>query len=109
MISVLFCSRAKDNPASNLPRLLDSAVEFVHPDERDKIEFLIKFDDDDDTRPADSFFAKYPFSIRTFTWARGEGRHYLHHAQEYLFTQRDPRSRFLIMTADDFRFTRPGF
>jgi hypothetical protein len=109
MISVIFCSRAKDNPDSNLKRLLDSAAEHVQPEERDKIEFLIKFDDDDDQRPPDSFFADYPFQIRTYVWSRGEGRHYLHHAQEYLFTERDPRSRFCLMTADDFRFTRTGF
>ena len=109
MISVLFCSRVKGNPASNLPRLLDSAVEHIRPQERQDIEFLIKYDDDDDERPPQSFFDKYPFAVRTFAWSRGEGRHYLHHAQEYLFTQRDPRSRFCLMTADDFAFFRTGF
>ena len=63
--------------------------------EHDKIEFLIKYDDDDTERPPASFFAKYPFSIRTFAWSRGEGRHSLHHAQEYLFAQRDPLSLLL--------------
>jgi hypothetical protein len=109
MISVLFCSRLKGNPDSNLPRLLDSAADLLTPRERGQIEFLIKYDDDDDQRPAPDFFAKYPFPVRTFVWARGEGRHYLHHAQEYLFTCRDPRSRFCLMTADDFYFTRGGF
>src|SRR5262249_19199861 len=91
MISVLFCSRTKDNPASDVLALLDSAVVHVAPEDHDKIEFLIKFDDDDDRRPPDDAFAKYPFAVRTFCWSRGEGRHYLHHAQEYLFAQRDPR------------------
>src|SRR6516164_9863919 len=109
MLSVLFCSRVKDNPDSDLPRLLGSAEAHIAAHERDKIEFLIKYDDDDDQRPPDSFFAKYPFTIRRFVWSRGEGRHSLHHAQEYLFTQRDPRARFLLMTADDFYFTRTGF
>ena len=109
MISVLFCSRVKDNPDSALPRLLDSAVEHIAPHERDNIEFLIKFDDDDEVRPPESFFAKYPFAIRTFTYSRGQGRHSLHHAQEYLFAQRDARSRFCLMTADDFVFNRTGF
>ena len=109
MISVIFCSRVKNNPDSNIPRLLDSAATHVRPEERDQVEFLIKFDDDDDSRPPDSFFARYPFAIRTFVWGRGEGRHHLHHAQEYLFAQRDPRSRFLLMTADDFYFNRTGF
>ncbi|MBY0514873.1 MAG: hypothetical protein K2P78_13280 [Gemmataceae bacterium] len=109
MISVVFCSRAKDNPDSNLPRLLDSTADHTTPAERTQIEFLIKHDADDDRRLPDAAYAKYPFPVRTFTWSRGEGRHGLHHAQEYLFAQRDPRSRFCLMTADDFYFTRPGF
>jgi hypothetical protein len=106
MISIIFCSRAKDNPDSNLKRFLDSAVAHTTEEERKQIEFLIKFDDDDETRPPESFFAAYPFQIKTFCFSRGEGRHYLHHAQEYLFAQRDPRSRYCFMTADDFYFIR---
>jgi hypothetical protein len=109
MISVIFCSRVKDNPDSNVARLLDSAVAYTRPEERAQLEFLIKYDDDDDQRPPDSFFAPYPFSIRTFAWSKGEGRHHLHHAQEYMFAQRNPRSRFCLMTADDFKFTRANF
>jgi hypothetical protein len=109
MLSVLFCSRVKDNPDSDVKRLLDSAVAHLSPEEHSQIEFLIKYDSDDNLRPPDSFFARYPFPVRTFVWSRGEGRHGLHHAQEYLFAQRDPRSRFLLMTADDFYFTRSGF
>jgi hypothetical protein len=102
MLSIIFCSRVKDNPDSNIKRLLDSTADCVSPKERDHIEFLIKYDDDDDQRPPDSFFEQYPFSIRRFFWSRGEGRHALHHAQEYMFTQHDPRSRFCLMTADDY-------
>ena len=109
MLSILFSSRVKDNPASNVRKLLDSAVAHTTPDERRRVEFLIKYDDDDDQRPPDSFFAGYPFAFRTFTWSRGEGRHSLHNVQEYLFAQRDPRSRLCLMLADDFYFTRPGF
>jgi hypothetical protein len=89
--------------------MLDSAVAHLRPEERDRIEFLIKYDHDDDQRPPASFFERYPFRIRTFVWSRGEGRHSLHHAQEYLFAQRDPLSRFCLMTADDFHFIRRGF
>ena len=109
MISVLFCSRAKENPDCGLERLLDSTVACTTPAEQKQIEFLIKFDSDDDKRLPDSFFAKYPFPVRTFCWARGEGRHALHHAQEYMFAQRDPRSKWCLMTADDFYFNRSGF
>jgi hypothetical protein len=109
MLSVLFCSRAKDNPGYGLPILLESAVRHILPEERERVEFLIKFDDDDIARMTDAELARYPFAIRTFAWSRGEGRHGLHHAQEYLFAQRGPRSRLCLMTADDFVFTRPGF
>ena len=51
MISVLFCSRVKDNPDSNIARLLDSAAAFISPAESRQIEFLIKYDDDDDATP----------------------------------------------------------
>src|SRR5262245_26568818 len=104
MMSVIFCSRVQNNDDSNIERLLDSTLEFTTPAERSQIEFLVKYDEDDQARPPDSFFLKYPFPIRRFVWSRGEGRHSLHHVQEYLFTQRDPRSRFLLMTADDFYF-----
>lgn len=109
MISLLFCSRARDNAACELVRLLDSLVQHTTDFERTQLEVLIKFDDDDTHRPADAVLASYPFPIRTYVWSRGEGRHALHHAQEYLFAQRDPRSRFCLMTADDFVFHRDGF
>ena len=109
MLSVLFCSRAQDNPDCGLQRLLDSAAACTTPGEREQIEFLIKFDNDDTARLSDAALAAYPFAVRPFRWSRGEGRHGLHHAQEYMFAQRDPRSRFCLMTADDFIFTRPGF
>ena len=109
MISVIFCSRVKGNPDSNVRRLLDSVVAHTTPQEREQLEFLIKYDDDDDERPPDGFFASYPLRIRTFCWSRGEGRHGLHHVQEYLFAQRDPRARFCLMTADDFYFVRCGW
>jgi hypothetical protein len=109
MISVIFCSRVKDNPDSNIKRLLDSAAAYTSPEERKRLEVLVKFDSDDDLRPPDSFFAGYPFPVRTFVWSQGEGRHSLHNVQEYLFAQRDPRSRFCLMMADDFKFHRPGW
>lgn len=109
MISILFCSRVKDNPDSNIARLLDSTVATTTPEERGRIEYLVKYDADDDARPPESLLQAYPFPVRTFQWSRGEGRHYLHHAQEYLFTQRDRRSRFILMMSDDFYFTRPGW
>ena len=73
MISVIFCSRVKDNPDSALERLLDSAVMHIAPEERDQIEFLIKYDDDDEQRPPDSFFDAIPsrFAVSSGRAARG--------------------------------------
>src|SRR5207245_972175 len=70
VISVIFCSRVKDNPDSNFGRLLDSIVATTSPGERRQIEVLIKFDSDDDCRPQEGFFSQYPFAIKTFTWSR---------------------------------------
>ncbi len=109
MISVLFCSRAKGNPDSGLRGLLDSAVATTTPAEREQLEFLVKFDSDDDERMTDAELAAYPFAVKAFSWSRGEGRHGLHNAQEYLFTERNPAGRFCLMTADDFVFIRPGW
>jgi glycosyltransferase involved in cell wall biosynthesis len=109
MISILFCSRVKDNPASGLRSFFDSLVKTTTPQERAQLEVLIKFDSDDQDRPGEEFFASYPVTVRTFVYSRGEGRHSLHHAQEYLFAQRDPRSRFILLTADDFIFNRCGW
>jgi hypothetical protein len=109
MLSILFCSRARGNPDCGLPALLDSATRHIRPGERGDVEFLIKFDDDDDARMSDAELGRYPFSVRSFSWSRGEGRHGLHHAQEHLFAQRSPRSRMCLLTADDFVFTRSGF
>lgn len=109
MLSVIFCSRLKDNPDSNIERLLESAADHTGPEERKQIEFLVKFDDDDDLRPSETSLTRYPFSVRTFCYSRSEGRHSLHHAQEYMFAQRDRSSRFCLMTADDFYFTRSNF
>ena len=50
MLSVIFCSRVKDNPDSNIQRLLDSAVRYTRPEERTQLEFLIKYDADDDAK-----------------------------------------------------------
>ena len=61
MISVLFCSRVKDNPDSNIARLLDSAAAFISPAESRQIEFLIKYDDDDDGAPRTVSLPAIPF------------------------------------------------
>lgn len=109
MLSVIFASRVQGNPASNVARLLHSAVATIDPADHRRIEFLIKYDDDDTLRPSNEALAGFPFDVRTFVYSRGEGRSELHHFQEYLFAQHNPAARFCMFAADDFHFTRSGF
>lgn len=109
MLSIIFASRVLDNLDSQVKKLLDSTVKCVDPEDYSKIEFLIKYDHDDIHRPHDKFFEKYPFPIKTFTYARGEGRHYNNHHCEYLFANRNPSFKWVMNMSDDFIFTRKGF
>jgi len=106
MISFILTSRVKGNKDSNIGRFLDSLRDCTRPE---NVEVILKYDTDDDQRPSDEFFKRYPFPIKVFTWSRGEGRHAIHEAHPYLFTQHDPRSRFITISADDFTFVRKGF
>jgi hypothetical protein len=47
--------------------------------------------------------------VRDFSWSRGEGRNGVHLDHFYLFSEHDPRSRFVMIGSDDFQITRPGF
>lgn len=107
MISFILSSRVKNNQDTAIGSLLDSVSANVS--KPSNVEFLIKYDDDDDQRPSDDFFKKYPFDVRTFTWSRGEGRHALHWDHTYLFTQHHPLAKFVIIASDDFIFTRKNF
>ncbi len=107
MISLILSSRVKNNPDSNIGRMLESLSACVSLPSN--VEVLIKYDSDDDAMPPKSLFDRYPITCRTFQWSRGEGRHSIHNDHMYLFAQHDPRSRFAMIVSDDFTFTRPGF
>jgi hypothetical protein len=109
MLSIIFASRVNGNSDSQLRKLLESAVECISPDDYGKVEFLIKYDRDDEKRPNAGFFAKFPFEVRTYTYERGEGRHYNHHHCEYLFANTNPDFKWVMNMSDDFVFTRNGF
>lgn len=101
------CSRLDGVNQNHTKRLLDSAVECVS--NYDNVEFLIKYDSDDDWRHEDKVFESYPFKIKTFVYNRGEGRKDLHLFYNYLFTQRNPKSKFVMILTDKTRFIRKGF
>lgn len=107
MLSIIFCSRVKGNPDGNIKRFLDSLIDCGAT--KENCEIIIKYDDDDDLKPNNSFFEQYPINIKIYQWSRGEGRHSIHTDHFYLFTQHDPKSRFVMLGSDDFTFNRFGF
>jgi len=107
MITIILTSRIKDNKDSNLENLLNSLVNCGG--NINNCEILIKFDTDDDEQPNEDFFSKFPLTIKKFIWSRGEGRHSIHLDHFYLFSQRNIKSKFILLCADDFTFTHHGF
>lgn len=108
-LSIMVSSRVDKNTDSNIFRLLDSAVQFVDPEDYGRIEFILKYDFDDQKRPDPSEFHRYPFAVKVFIYERGEGRHYNHHFSEFGFANRNTSFRWAMSMADDFYFTRHGF
>lgn len=107
MLTLLLTSRVKDNKDSNIDKLLSSLVDCGG--NKGNCEVLIKYDNDDTQQPDESYFLKYPFDVKKFVWSRGEGRHSIHLDHFYLFTQKNPKSKFVLLCADDFTFINPGF
>ena len=106
MLTVILSSRVHGNPDSNIWKMLDSLASCGA--NWNNCEVLIKYDTDDMDRPAPGDLP-YRFPIKQYVWSRGEGRHGIHLDHFYLFAQHDPRSRFMLLVADDFTFTRKGF
>ena len=107
MLTVLLTSRVKDNKDSDMDNLL-SSLQRCGADQTN-CEVLIKYDTDDDRQPDESYFSKFPFQVKKFVWSRGEGRHSFHLDHFYLFTQRNRDSKFILLCADDFTFTKENF
>lgn len=109
MLSVIMCSRLKDNSDSNMPLFLKSLNASLLNDEVRKVEVLIKTDRDDEHRPDLSDIHKYNFPIKVITTSRNEGRLSLHQAYQYLFTRKSLHSKYVMIASDDFVFIRQGF
>lgn len=123
LITFIMCSRKKDNPDSKLKDFLDSLIKYIPDGEKSKIEVLIKFDSDDtdsyrtilnrnygsvNRYDQPNFLATVPTYIRPFVYARGEGRRSLQNDYMFLFTQRNPHSKFISFVTDDCVFIRPN-
>lgn len=107
MISILLSSRIKNNPDSNLLGMINSIISTCTPEELTKLELIIKYDDDDEY--INNHLITAPFDIKEVTYNRCTGRSHLHHFNEYLFTLKNHKSKFILQVADDFIFTRPGW
>lgn len=107
MLTLILTSRVKGNKDSNLDNMLSSLQKCGANEEN--CEVLIKFDSDDDMQPDELQFLKFPFKVKKFIWSRGEGRHGFHLDHFYLFSQRNLKSKFVLLCADDFTFIKPGF
>ncbi len=107
MLSLILTSRVHGNPDSNIGRLLNGLKDCGGT--KDNCEVLLKYDSDDIAAPDDAYFRQFPFKVKRFVWSRGEGRHSIHLDHFYLFSQRDMRSRFMLLSSDDFSFTHKGF
>lgn len=104
MLTIILTSRVSGNKDSNIHRLLQSLEDCGSQN----CEVLIKYDTDDDLQFSQEDF-KYSFPVKKFVWSRGEGRHGIHLDHFYLFSQRNLRSKFVLLCADDFVFDRKGF
>lgn len=99
-------SRVKNNPDSNIHNMIQSLISCGAT--VDNCELLIKYDqDDEDAKKID--LTKYPINVKRFCWSRGEGRHSIHLDHFYLFSKHSKQSRFVMLSSDDFTFTRKGF
>jgi len=107
MLTIILTSRVKDNKDSNIDNLLSSLERCGG--NKNNCEVLVKYDYDDDQQPNEEFFSKFPFDVKKFVWSRGEGRHSFHLDHFYLFSQRNMDSKFVLLCADDFTFTKNNF
>lgn len=97
-------SRSKNNHSSNLKKQLESILEFSSANELNKIECIVKFDDDCEIP---SFINNFPFRIKYCQYARGAGRWEIQNVQTYLSRLRESSSRYILVLSDDFVIKRP--
>ncbi len=123
LITFIMCCRIKENPDSQLLKFLESFKTKLEDTERPKVELLVKFDTDDDVanktiynrnyegnkHHQPNLLLNYSNKFRHFVYARGEGRYSLHNDYMFLFSQRNPHSKFISFVTDDCFFMRGGF
>ena len=114
MISFLVMCRFRQgylaNPKIiNLFSVLDKAVEDIPEKYYNQIEFLIKFDSDDQVAiERIKGLKKYPFVIKPIFYGRWEGLQTAHYHFTHLFSKRNPSYKFVGTFADDSIFYKPN-
>ena len=114
IISYLICVRVLRgiSDKDSLYSLFWSYIEKVPEIDRNKAEFLIKFDIDDEVAIqnwviGDTLKSKFPnLNIRVFAYNRWEGRRSLYLHYWYLFTRRNISSKYIGFLTDDVIFTQ---
>ena len=106
IISFLMCVRVRTDLSK--PNIRDIIKFFrdmqtkLYGDDREKVEFLIKFDTDDAyANKALSQIKDMSFRIRTFTFDRWEGMYTAHHNYSYMLARVSPNSKFIGFCGDD--------
>jgi hypothetical protein len=115
LLSVLMCvrmTRGIGGPTDILT-FLSSLFQKWTPLSQSKTEFLIKFDLDDETaikklflegrinKMIREFNSPSPPIIRYFIYNRWEGKKTFNYHYQYLFSQRNPKSKFITFATDD--------
>ncbi len=108
MIMCRITTALNDGSVPSLTTLLDSAVQFIHEKDRDRVEFLIRFDLDDPEAIKQvqeaKLLDKYPFKITTMYHHRWEGLMSSHFTYTSLFLRKHPESRYVAWVTDDAKF-----
>jgi len=116
IISFLMCVRVRtdlNNPKTRdiYKFFRDGIIEITEKD-REKVEFLIKFDEDDDqAKKIINRFKDFPLKIKFFFFARGEGMYFAHYNYSYLLARINPNSKYVCFCGDDSiiqHFSRGG-
>jgi len=105
-LSFLMCYRTPDRSDNqiSITEVLNNLQFGFKPEDRKKIEVLIKIDADDTLANnlfSDRYLNGYDYDIRVFSTDRANGRWAFNYHQMYLFSKINPNSRYVGILTDD--------
>jgi len=106
IMSFLMCVRVRTdltNPnVRDIVKFFRDITNIIYTDDRKKVEFLIKFDNDDTyASKAWSQIKDSPFKITPFYYSRGEGLYSAHENYTFLMSRVHKYSKFIGICGDD--------